>query len=231
MHQRWDSMSASGKRHSKRGRSHGKTKGETPARGEPSRHRGGADGQGSKPGGPVGRRRKSRRRKRPILKFVSLFTVFMGLFYLCEITPFFLERVLPPYTQANAQLSGMILGVFNEDVTVRGESISSPRYAISVRHGCDALLPAALFVSAALASPVLFWTKIPGIILGSLCILIMNLIRIVTLFYSGIYIPNYFERMHLEVWPAIFIVLSIFLWVVWALWAREKTRLLGHVAT
>ncbi len=155
----------------------------------------------------------------------------MGLFYLCEITPFFLEHVLPPYTQANAQLSGMILDVFHENVTVDGESISSRRNVINVRHGCDALLPAALFVSAALASPVLFWTKIPGIVLGSICILIMNLVRIVTLFYSGIYIPSYFERMHLEIWPAIFIVLSIFLWVVWALWAREKTRLLRHVAT
>lgn len=156
----------------------------------------------------------------------------MGLFYFCETRPVFTDTILPPYTRANARVSGTILGISYDDVAVIGDSISSQKAAcsISVRHGCDALLPTALFVAAALASPVAFWTKIPAVIIGSVCILLMNLVRIVTLFYTQARIPKYFERMHLEIWPAIFICLSIFLWVIWALWAREKTRQLQHAA-
>ena len=173
------------------------------------------------------RRRRKSKRKRPVLRFVILFGVFMGIFCACDITPVFTDHVFPAYLRLNARVSGMILNVLQEDVIVVGDSISG-RFQISIRHGCDALLPTALFVSAVLASPVALRFKIPGVISGSIFILLMNLARIVTLFYSGIYIPGYFERMHLEVWPAIFIFLSLFLWVVWALWARDRTYRVRH---
>lgn len=163
-------------------------------------------------------------RKRPIFQFVGLFALFMGVFYICEITPFFIDHVFPKYLRLNARASAAILNVLDEGAKVTGTSISSPRYSVDIRHGCDALLPSALFVSAVLASPVSLLSKIPGVIAGTLFLLLMNLVRIATLFYSGVYIPRYFERMHLEVWPAIFILVSLTLWVIWARWARD----LGH---
>lgn len=185
------------------------------------------DGPRSSEGGSARKRRAKRtwfQRKRPIFQFVGLFALFMGVFYICEITPFFIDHVFPKYLRVNARASAVILNALDEEAKVTGTSISSPRYSVDIRHGCDALLPSALFVSAVLASPVSLLSKIPGVIAGTLFLLLMNLVRIATLFYSGIYIPRYFERMHLEVWPAIFILVSLTLWVIWARWARD----LGH---
>jgi exosortase/archaeosortase family protein len=174
---------------------------------------------------PAARKPRAKRswyqRKRPIFRFVGLFAFFMGLFYVCEITPFFVDQVFPRYLRLNARASAAILNVLDEGTRVTGTSISSPRFSVDIRHGCDALLPSALFVSAVLASPVPLLSKIPGVLAGTLFLLLMNLVRIVTLFYSGVYIPRYFERMHLEVWPAIFILVSLTLWVIWARWARD----------
>jgi len=162
------------------------------------------------------------------VRFVGLFGLFMSLAYVCDITPSIQKHVFPAYLRHNARVSGIILRAMGADASVRRRSISSPRFALEVRHGCDALLPTALFVSAVLASPVRFWLKIPGIVIGAILLMLMNLVRVVTMFYAGIYIPSFFDRMHVEVWPAIFVTLSLFLWVVWALWARESGGLVGN---
>ena len=179
-------------------------------------------------GGGDGALRLWYRGKRPIVRFVGLFALFMSLAYLCEIIPAVRSHVFPAYLRHNARVCGVILGVLGENVSVSGKSIASPRFALEVAHGCNALLPTALFVSAALASPVSIWAKIPGILIGSIVLMLMNLARIVSMFYAGIYVPSFFDTMHAEVWPAIFIGLSLFLWVVWAVWARDRYSGLAH---
>lgn len=162
------------------------------------------------------------RAKLPIMRFVGLFGLFMSLAYVCEITPSIRKHVFPAYLRHNARVSGIILRAMGEDASVHRTSISSPRYAVEVKHGCNALLPTALFVSAVLACPVRFSAKIPGILIGAIVLMLMNLVRIVTMFYAGIHIPGFFRIMHNDVWPTIFVSLSVLLWISWALWARER---------
>ena len=109
-----------------------------------------------------------------------------------------------------------------EDASVHRRSISSPRFSVEVQHGCNALLPTALFVSAVLACPVRFTAKIPGILIGVIVLMLMNLVRIVSMFYAGVHIPDFFGTMHTHVWPTIFVSLSVLLWLSWAVWARER---------
>ncbi len=160
--------------------------------------------------------------KRPVLRFVVLFGVFMGLFYTCTIIPFAEERVWPAYLLANAQASAGILRVLGEQATTSGESISSPRGSLRIARGCDAVQPSALFVAAVLASPVSMWAKLPGMIIGTASLLLLNLVRIVSLFYIQIHFPRAFEVMHIEVWQALFIFLAIALWAWWAWWAVRR---------
>ena len=50
-------------------------------------------------------------------------------------------------------------------------------------------------------------------------LMLLNLARIVSLFYIQIHFPRAFEVMHIEVWQALFIFLAIALWAWWACWA------------
>lgn len=161
--------------------------------------------------------------KWPILRFVGLFGFFMSLAYVCEITPSIRQKVFPAYLRHNARVSGAILRVMGEDANVRDRSISSPRFALEVQHGCNALLPTALFVSGVLACPVSFSAKIPGILVGAAVLMFMNLVRIVTMFYTGIHIRSLFDIMHTQVWPSLFVSISVLLWICWAVWARNRS--------
>ncbi len=160
--------------------------------------------------------------KRPVLRFVVLFGVFMGLFQACTIIPFAQDRAWPAYLRVNAQVSAGILLVLGEQATYSGESINSPRGSLRIARGCDAVQPSALFVAAVLASPVSMWAKLPGIFIGTASLLLLNLIRIVSLFYIQIYFPRAFEVMHIEVWQVLFIFVAIALWAWWAWWAVRR---------
>jgi len=127
------------------------------------------------------------RRRYAVFLFLAGFAALMGLFYAFALfTPFY-ERHFPYYLDFNARLSGYILRFLGQDITVRGASISSSAFSITVKQGCDAIEPTVLFICAVLAFPAPFLSKIPGIIAGALFLAILNLVRVVTLFLTGVY--------------------------------------------
>ena len=164
------------------------------------------------------------RAKRPVLMFVLLFGVLMGLFYACTFLPYINRKLLPSYMRFNARSSVAILNIFGEGATAHGTAVTSPRFHVDIRHGCDAIAPSALFVAAVLAFPASIWSKLPAAVVGTLFLAAINLVRIVTLFYAGVYIPKWFEAMHVDVWQPAFILLALTFWVIWAWWAT-KSRL------
>jgi exosortase/archaeosortase family protein len=169
--------------------------------------------------------------KRPIFQFVAVFVLLMGAFYASTFIPAMEKDYLPRLQRANAIVSTGILNLFGEDATSRETNINSLRYSISVAHGCDAIEPIALFVAAVLAFPTRWTPKLPGLLIGTLILAVMNLVRIVSLFYTGIHWPTAFETMHVDVWQPAFIVLSLFFWVLWALWATRPPVALPDAAT
>jgi len=120
------------------------------------------------------------------------------------------------------------LRVLGEDARVLGAVVTSSRFSVSIVEGCDAIQPVGLFVAAVLASPVAWMPKFPGLLVGAAFLTVMNLVRIVSLFYIGIYFPKAFDMMHRDVSQGLFIVLVVLTWVLWALWAVRRTKAASH---
>ena len=166
--------------------------------------------------------------KKPVLGFVLLFAILMGLFYAVTFIPYVNKTAFPAYMRFNAQASAVILNVFGEGSNTNGTVVASPRFRVDIRHGCDAIEPSALFIAAVLAFPASLGSKLPGLLIGTLVLAVINLVRIVTLFYTGIYFPRAFEAVHVDVWQPIFILLSLTFWVVWAWWATAGKAPQAH---
>jgi exosortase H (IPTLxxWG-CTERM-specific) len=154
----------------------------------------------------------------PVLKFGLMFCALMALYYVVVLLPF-VDRMFYQYLRANARLSGAIVNLFGQACLVTDVTLRAGAFAISVRRGCDALEPAWFFCAAVLSFPAAFSRKLPGILAGSAVILVLNLARIVSLFFIGLRSPGLFDAAHLEVWPAVFIVAAILLWAGWIRWA------------
>ena len=131
--------------------------------------------------------------KRPILKFVLLFALFLLIFYVGMTRPLLKERFFPAYLDWNAAAAARILSIFGEEATAQGKTITSGSASIQIMRGCDAVEPTALFVAAVLATPVSIWSRVLGAGGGILLLALLNLIRIVTLFYTRIHFPRLFD--------------------------------------
>jgi exosortase/archaeosortase family protein len=158
------------------------------------------------------------------LRFLGLFGLFLLLFYLCTFFPFVKQRLFPGYLQLNADFAAVLLNALGENIEVRGNSLVSPRFQVSIERGCDAVEPSALFCAAVLASPVSLLSRIGAAILGTVFLMVLNFVRVLTLYYTGAYFRKAFDVMHLDVWQALFIFLAILFWALWASWQTKRER-------
>ncbi len=166
--------------------------------------------------------------KRPVLRFGLTVGILMGLFYAYSIFEplpgLSMTRFFHFYQHLNADVSGSILAFFGHDIKVTGDTISSPDFSVNLRRGCDAVEPSALFAFAVLSFPAPFLRKLSGIVTGVLLLAIINTVRIISLFLTGVYFPEFFHTMHVDVWQALFIFFAVVLWISWALWALRTQR-------
>jgi len=158
---------------------------------------------------------KGWRSRSPLLKFVGFFLAFMLIFYIIYTTEWFQEGPLSAIMNIDAKISSFLLNIFGMGTTAIGDTVSSSRFSVDIESGCDGIEAIAIFAGAVAAYPKPAKFKYKGIILGTIFLLFMNIFRIMTLFFTGVYRPKLFDLMHVEVWQVIFIALAIACWLIW----------------
>lgn len=160
--------------------------------------------------------------RRASVRFLVMFAILASAFYVAALFPPF-ERFFYVYLEANARIVSALLQLLAQDTHVRGLTVLSPGYSISIRRGCDGLEPAWIFCSAVFAFPARASKKAAVLFVGVAVILGANLIRILSLYFIGARMPAFFPIAHLELWPAAFMVLVIAIWLRWVR-APDQTR-------
>ena len=94
--------------------------------------------------------------------------------------------------------------------------MSSPRFAVTIYNGCNGLITSLIFISGVLAFPAKLSAKLLGVIGGLVTIQLINLVRIVSLYYIGVFLPQHFNDAHIFVWQSLVILAGISLWILWA---------------
>lgn len=165
----------------------------------------------------------------PVWKFALKFGALMGLFYGLILTPYF-DQLLYSYLTANAWAANGILNWLGQDTAVSEITVRSVRFAITVRRGCDAIEPSWFLSAALLSFPAPFSKKLPGILVGAALLQVLNLIRVVSLYFIGLYHPQYFSQVHVEIWPVVFIMVAIAFWIGWIGWTKRTAQPTSHAA-
>ncbi len=167
---------------------------------------------------------KEWRSRYPFLVIASLIALQIIVFYFFYWIPALEKNVFAPLVNFYALLSSKALNMFGYQTTVLYDTIKSAQFSVSIHKGCDALEPMALLVAGILAFPALMKQKLSGIIMGLLFLFLLNVVRIATLFLIGVYQPQFFEAMHIEVWQIIFIIAGIAYWFLWVRRVVSKVK-------
>ena len=104
----------------------------------------------------------------------------------------------------------------DENVAVSDGNISrNGAQAVNIKKGCEGFEVAILLVSVMAAFPMPWRRKVLGVVLGVLLVHVLNIVRIVSLYYLSIYRPKLFQLFHVTVWQAVIILLAMLFFFFW----------------
>ena len=158
---------------------------------------------------------------RDSVRTIALFVlVLVGL----ELVYVFTNQSAPmvTLTQATAQVVTWMLALVGELVRIDGTVIYSPQFNMRIVSECTAITPIIVLAAATVAVPAPVGSKLKGIILGASVLHLVNLVRIISLYYVGVTWPDMVEFVHLVLWQAVLVVLAVGLWGFWAQRVRER---------
>lgn len=154
---------------------------------------------------------RNRRVLRPWSVFVLTYAALLTLFFLWPAT--LLNRYLTAWT---ARTTAWALWLLGADGRADGTLVTSSIFTVKIIDECTAVFPIMIFLAAVVAYPSRWRKKLVGAALGVPALLLVNLIRLVSLFYIGHWFPDAFETAHLLVWQSLIIFFTVLLWLLWA---------------
>jgi exosortase/archaeosortase family protein len=108
------------------------------------------------------------------------------------------------------------LNLLGGSTRVSGTLLLSDSFAVNIVAECTAVGPLLLFIGAVIAYPASLRAKGLGAAIGLVVLTLVNLVRIMSLFWIGSAYPEYLDMAHLLVWQSAIILLAIVMWLLWA---------------
>ncbi|MEZ5537807.1 MAG: exosortase H [Thiolinea sp.] len=157
-------------------------------------------------------------RKVFILVLLALFTLEL----LGPVQDWFVQ----PFTQGLATVSAWLVQLFDSSATSEGIVIRSLENgaAVAIQPGCNGIEAMICLTAAVLAYPSTWYERGIGLIAGYVAIQVMNLIRIISLFYLLQWNETWFEWFHLYVWQALIFLDVLIVFVLWIRWLPSRKQ-------
>jgi exosortase H (IPTLxxWG-CTERM-specific) len=161
--------------------------------------------------------------RKPGIVFVARFFAALIVFYLVIASNPVNDHVIVPFTELIVHTTAFVLRGMHEPIEVVGTVIrTSPRFALDVRNGCNAVEAMMLLAAAMIAFPATLRSRLTGLLVASAAIQIVNLVRISSLVWLGEHHREAFDIVHVAVWQTIVILFALTMFVFWSLKFAEK---------
>ena len=153
-------------------------------------------------------------------RFVPIFVLLLVALFAIELAAPVQRAVVTPWTEGLASLSARVVLFLDGNVRATGRVLQSTTngFAVSIEAGCNGIEAALILVSAMLAFPATWRQRVAGIAVGLVTVQLLNVVRVVTLFYIGQWSRNAFDWAHLYVWQALIMLDVLVVWLVWLRW-------------
>lgn len=157
-------------------------------------------------------------------RFIVTFTVvLLGLFTL-ELTAPVKAHLIDPWTGLLARITVWIIKIFDSQAMATGNVIQdlASGFGVAIEAGCNGVEAVIILLAAILAFPAPMPYRLKGILLGMAAIMLLNVARIITLFYLGKWDMAIFEWAHLYVWPVLIILDALVVFMLWTHFAPRS---------
>ena len=149
--------------------------------------------------------------------FVSLQLLLFGI----ELTQPVQQHLVLPWTTLLAQACVAIVTLFDTHAAAIGKVLWNPAsgFGVSIEPGCNGVEACIILAAAIVAFPSTWKHRAWGLGLGFVAVQLLNVIRVISLFYLGQWNASVFKIAHEFLWQGL-IMLDVL--VVWLLWVRSS---------
>jgi len=146
-----------------------------------------------------------------------LFVIFAATGFGLLLSPVIDRVFVGPFIHVITWISGAVIDLFGGSVTVLGDILSAPTggFAVRVDNGCSGLDAVILLAAACLAFPTTWRLRMVGVLACSAAILLVNIIRIISLFYLGQYSMAWFNWAHNYAWDILILIDGVIAYMLW----------------
>jgi exosortase H (IPTLxxWG-CTERM-specific) len=155
-------------------------------------------------------------------RFLIVFPICMLVGFALLLAPFS-QSTVTKFTVGLVGLCAKVVHLFGGQVLANADVLTNPitGFSIRVQDTCNASNVTVLLWAAILAFPAPWVQKLKGLLIGSVVLHLVNLVRIVSLFYIGQHEPTWFEFTHLYVWESLIMVVTL---VIFWNWVQRTNR-------
>lgn len=167
-----------------------------------------------------------------MLRFILVFMVLLVVLFIAELTGPVETHVITPFTAVLAEVSSWIIHLFDGSTISYGKIIqnASGTFRVSIERGCNGVEAVIILISAIIAFPAPWKHRLVGLVLGFFAIQALNLVRIVSLFFLGLWSPVWFEFFHVYLWQALIVLDALIVFLVWLRYLPRTGRKNTEVA-
>ncbi|MES2933471.1 MAG: exosortase H [Pseudomonadota bacterium] len=152
-----------------------------------------------------------------MLKFFLLFLAILLSLFAFELTSPAQKLIVSPVTATVAKLSVSLITVFDSKVIAYDNVIQNQQngFAVSIQPGCNAIEACIVLIAAMLAFSAPWRHKLKGLVLGIIAVQVVNIARIISLFYIGQWRMDIFDFAHLYLWQALIMLDVLVVFLIW----------------
>jgi len=126
------------------------------------------------------------------------------------------------YLSLQAVLVNGLLHLIGQPTQLEGTTVFSPAFRMTISPTCSALGIILFFSATVLAFPAPARRKIVGLMAGLMAIYVLNMVRIVTIYLTGVRWPAQMQRVHEELWPSLLIMGTLLISGAWVYYASNQ---------
>jgi exosortase H (IPTLxxWG-CTERM-specific) len=157
-------------------------------------------------------------------RFVITFAIVLVSLFSLEMLNPVQEHLVVPFTTMLAKISAALISPFDNGVIAYGKVLQfkDTGFAVSIEAGCNGVEATIVLIAAVVAYPASWKARISAIALGFLAIQILNIARIISLFYLGDWDIDIFSWVHLYLWPSLIMLDVLVVFIVYLRYLSRK---------
>jgi exosortase H (IPTLxxWG-CTERM-specific) len=157
-------------------------------------------------------------------RFVITFAIVLVALFSLEMLNPVQEHLVVPFTTMLAKISAALISPFDNGVIAYGKVLQfkDTGFAVSIEAGCNGVEATIVLIAAVVAYPASWKARISAIALGFLAIQILNIARIISLFYLGDWDIDIFSWVHLYLWPSLIMLDVLVVFIVYLRYLSRK---------